>query len=355
MGEDEAVMRVSKQEQYQRLVEYAVGYHAAWFVDLGLKAGLFHAIASHGPGIGEDELARTLNVEARYVGVWCRGAYAFGLLDFDEVTGYRLAPHMESLLLDPTDPHLCGGRIQFATALYEDYLAFPDHLRTGEVWPRSEHDPFLLEALQRATEPDGVMITEQVLPQSSTTLERLEAGGVILDIGAGAGQHVLHYARRFPRSLVVGLEPDQSSIELAREALAQAGLADRVELRCEDANELAAVEAFDLITLNLTLHETGDGNDFHNVLVRSYRALKPGGTVVVSELPYPDSPEEYRHNPVYKLFAGVQLHEALVGCGMITQGQLRELLEGAGFDEIRVAEQSMPTRFVMLAGKATSL
>ena len=70
---------------------------------------------------------------------------------------------------------------------------------------------------------------------------------------------------------------------------------------------------------------------------------------MVSELPYPDSPGEYRDRPVYKALAGVQLHEALVGCGMITQGQLRDLLTEAGFANVRVADQPLPTRFVMLA------
>lgn len=73
--------------------------------------------------------------------------------------------------------------------------------------------------------------------------------------------------------------------------------------------------------------------------------------MAVSELPYPDSPGEYRDAPVYKALAGVQLHEALVGCGMITQGQLGELLAEAGFANVRVAEQPLPTRFVMLAEK----
>ena len=49
--------------------------------------------------------------------------------------------------------------------------------------------------------------------------------------------------------------------------------------------------------------------------------------------------------------AEVQLHEALVGCGMIAQGQLRDLLAEAGFVNARVAEQPLPTRFVMLAEK----
>ena len=71
----------------------------------------------------------------------------------------------------------------------------------------------------------------------------------------------------------------------------------------------------------------------------------------MSELPYPDSPGEYRDRPVYRALAGVQLHEALVGCGMITQGQLRDLLTETGFENARVAEQPLPTRFVMLAEK----
>jgi hypothetical protein len=89
--------------------------------------------------------------------------------------------------------------------------------------------------------------------------------------------------------------------------------------------------------MNIALHETGSPLEYRNVLGRVRRALRPGGTVVVSELPYPYSPGEYRQAPVYKALAGAQLHEALVGCGMITQGQLRELLVETGFATARVA------------------
>ena len=51
--------------------------------------------------------------------------------------------------------------------------------------------------------------------------------------------------------------------------------------------------------------------------------------------------------------AGVQLHEALVGCGAITRSELPALLHAAGFTGVRVADQPMPTRFVMLAEKPT--
>ena len=325
---------------------------AAWIADIGLKAGLFRAVADAGEeGITEEALAQKLAYKLRYVQVWCRGAYAFEFLDWDEQTGYRLAPHMESLLLDASDPQFLGGRIQFYTALYEDYRAFPEYLRTGGIWPRSDHDPFLIEALKNTTKPDCVVLTEHVLPQAPQTLARLEQGGKILDVGAGGGYHTLHYADRFPNAKVVGLEFDAPSLALARQTIAEAGLEGRVELRHGDANELDEEDAYDLVTMNIALHETGGPPEYRNVLSRVRRALKPGGTVVVSELPYPDSPGEYRDAPVYKALAGVQLHEALVGCGMITQGQLGVLLTETGFANARVAEQPLPTRFVMLAEK----
>jgi SAM-dependent methyltransferase len=331
------VQSPTRDEQYRRLLNYALGNQASWFIDIGLKTGLLRAIADAGGGLTEANLAEQLGYHPQYVSVWCRGAYAFELLDWDDGTGYRVAPHVDTLLLDETDPQFMGGRIQFLTALYEDYRAFPEHLRTGATWPRSEHDPFILEALASMTHADCFMVTDQVLPQAPDVLARLEGGGDVLDVGAGGGHHLMHYARRFPRARLVGIEPDGASLALARRALAEAGLDGRIELRQGDANVLDDENAFDLITLNVTLHETGGPQEYRNVLSRVLRALKPGGAVVVSELPYPDSPAAYRESPVYQMYAGVQLHESLVGCGMITQGQLRALMDEARFANVRVA------------------
>lgn len=345
--------QVSKDDQFQTLLHHVLGNQATWFITIGLKTGLFRAVgdACDG-GVTDDALAGQLGYHPRYVQVWCQGCYAFGLLDWDEASGYRLAPHIDALLLDPADPQFMGGRVQFYAALYEDYLAFPEHLQSGDVWPRGDHDPFVLRALQAMTAPDCVMITEQVLPQAPDALDRLEAGGRILDIGAGGGEHVIHYARRFPGAAVVGLEFDEPSVDNARRAVSDAELGDRIEILFGDANALDAVGEFDVVTMNIALHETGGVGEYRNVLDRARRALRPGGTVVVSEIPYPDTPTEYRSHVVYKMIAGVQLHEALVGCGMITKGQLRELLDDAGFNDVGVATQPMPTRYVMIGTKA---
>lgn len=59
-------------------------------------------------------------------------------------------------------------------------------------------------------------------------------------------------------------------------------------------------------------------------------------------------PAAYREAPIYRLLAGVELHEAIVGCGAITTGERRALLEDAGS-----ATCAWPTshRRVVLAGQ----
>jgi len=201
------------------------------------------------------------------------------------------------------------------------------------------------------TRPDAVVLTDHVLPQAPETLTRLEDGGVMLEIGPGGGFALTHYAGRFPTARVVGLEFDARSVALARQTVAEAGVTERVEIRHGDANLLDEQETFDLVVMNFTLHESGGPPEYLHGLQQSRHALKLSGTILVSELPYPDSPGAYRENSVYKALAGVQIHEAQVGCGAITQNELRTLLSAAGFRNLRVAEQPLPTRFVMLAEK----
>src|SRR5688572_29309315 len=106
---------------------------------------------------------------------------------------------------------------------------------------------------------------------------------------------------------MVGIELDLPSVELARTTVADAGLSSRAEIRQGDANELGEIDTYVLVAMTIVLHETGGPAESRNVLHRTKAALRPGGTAVVSELPNPDSPTEYRTNPVYQLLAGVQL------------------------------------------------
>lgn len=73
---------------------------------------------------------------------------------------------------------------------------------------------------------------------------RLEPGQRLLDIGCGWGSLVLHAARHYGVE-AVGVTLSERQARLARERIAGAGLADRVEIRLQDEREVTG--AFDAV------------------------------------------------------------------------------------------------------------
>ena len=72
-----------------------------------------------------------------------------------------------------------------------------------------------------------------------------------------------------------------------------------------DTNQLDEEEAYDLVTMNIVLHETGGPAEYQNVFSRVRRALKPNGTLLVSELSWcagRDGRYSRRSTPEMKLF-----------------------------------------------------
>jgi len=343
--------RPTRDEQFRRLFGYLGGFQGTWVAAIGRKAGLFQALHEAGEGLDPDALATRLGYEPRYVRVWCRAAYAYELLDYDPADGFRLAPHMADLLLDVRDPQYLGGRVELSVAFGEDFAAFPARLADGRAFPRKDHAPELVRGIMETTKPDFAIMTEIVLPHAPAVLARLEAGGEVLDVGCGAAYGLVHLHRRFPRARGLGLEVDPPMLELAARTLAEAGAGDRMRVEPTSALGMAFADRFDLAVMNIALHETGERPEWEAVLRRVHRALRPGGALLISELPYPARIEEYRAQPAYRMLTGIQHHEVLVGCGMITIPELEALLAGAGFRPVRRIDQPNPTRVMYLADK----
>src|SRR5919106_1671963 len=77
---------------------------------------------------------------------------------------------------------------------------------------------------------------------------------VVLEVGTAIGYSTLHMAEQLDRGRVVTIERDPSRAAQARDFLARAGVAERVELVEGDAREtIAALEGpFDLLFIDAT-------------------------------------------------------------------------------------------------------
>ena len=105
----------------------------------------------------------------------------------------------------------------------------------------------------------------------------LEPGERLLDIGCGWGSFAIHAART--RDVhVTGITLSENQAELARRRAAEAGLADRVEIRVQDYRDLAD-EPFDAVaSIGMVEHV---GNVQIDDYARRLRAItRPGGRIL---------------------------------------------------------------------------
>src|SRR6185437_9261192 len=97
-----------------------------------------------------------------------------------------------------------------------------------------------------------------LLPELPALMRRLADGGTILELGCGAGAGLVALSRTFPRCTVTGLDPDPTSIAMARARIEAAALGEHVHAEEMRAEDLTGEDAFDFIYTQISLHEMDD-------------------------------------------------------------------------------------------------
>jgi cyclopropane-fatty-acyl-phospholipid synthase len=105
----------------------------------------------------------------------------------------------------------------------------------------------------------------------------LAAGQRVLDVGCGWGSFAIHAARHHGVS-VTGITLSPSQAELARRLVAEAGVADRVEILIADYRELAG-EQFDAIA-SIGMAEHVGQSQIDDYARSLFGVLKPGGLLL---------------------------------------------------------------------------
>ncbi len=143
-------------------------------------------------------------------------------------------------------------------------------------------DPALESALRESRRAGLPRI--QISPVEGKLLQLLAATAAarrILEIGTLGGYSAIHLARALPENgTLLSLEIDERHAEVARENVARAGLAGRVEVRVGDARELLAglVESgagpFDLVFID------ADKEGYPEYLEWSLKLSRPGSLIL---------------------------------------------------------------------------
>ena len=317
------------QQQASKILSQVAGYVGVRTMEIGLRLGLFEEIAKHADGISADALAKEKALDPFYTQVWCRAAYASEVLELSGSETYRLAPHMDKLLLGEDFPGFAGG-LPAIMVQPEIFDYFAERLPSGErIW-WDQCSPAFIQMVSQTARPFYTRLIPGGLSRVPGLSDRLAGGGRVLDIACGVGVGLSKLAAAFPQCSIVGLDGDAYSLQRVAERLAQEGLKDRVSLVQSTLEEMSASEEFDVVTINVSMHEC---RDIDQVAANVHRALKPDGYFVISDFPFPESTEGCRTVPA-RIMCGIQFFEALIGDQLLPTQAYAELLNKHSFRNV---------------------
>lgn len=120
---------------------------------------------------------------------------------------------------------------------------------------------------------------------------RLGPGDHVLELGCGWGGFAIHAARHYG-CRVTGITISREQLALARQRVASAGLADRVELRFQDYRDLEG--SFDKI-VSIEMFEALGFENWATFFGKCQQVLAPEGVMVLQTISIPDHRfDEYR-------------------------------------------------------------
>jgi 2-polyprenyl-3-methyl-5-hydroxy-6-metoxy-1,4-benzoquinol methylase len=201
-----------------------------------------------------------------------------------------------------------------------------DPARVGS-W--SHADPVLLQAQGSASAVVARLIGDAGLGSADAR---------ILDVGTGVGGLAVAFATRFPESTIVGIDPWEPALALARERVASAGLDGRVMLLNQTVQELEDADGFDLVWLpSFFIPE----RVLDAAIARIHTLMRPNAMLVFGT--YDVTGDEPLASAVHDLFT------VRAGGSVVYPEDALDRLRRAGFDDAREIERDWdaPLRFVV--------
>lgn len=232
-------------------------FHAATIL-VGDQLGLYAAMSDSRP-VTPEQLADRTGCDERYLAEWLAAQAASGYAEYDPATQtFRLTEEQAFALASPDNPLFAPGGMQVAASTIADVGLIADAIRTGRGVDWGEHDDNLFQGTDRFFRPNYIgNLVDSWLPALDGVVAELETGARVADVGCGYGSSTILMAKAFPNSTFVGSDPHAPSIDAARKAAAEAGVANRCTFEIATASDYSGI-GYDLVTFFDCLHDMGD-------------------------------------------------------------------------------------------------
>ena len=335
--------RSRAEEAFDLLGGMMTAAHVAGLVGLGVRLGLYQAMAGRG-ALTAGQVADAAGLAERWVREWLYGQAAAGVVEHDGDGRFRLTDEVAAFLADPASLLYLGGNFSGLPHRLAVVPALEEAFRTGvglsfdDRGPDAAADTEMLFANWYRQ-----VLVPVALPKLEGVVDRLEEGTRAADIGCGSGIAVIEMAKAFPASEFSGYDVSAHALERAEAHRAEAGVGNATfhDARRDPLPEDAR---FGLVTTFDCLHDMTRPEE----TVRAIRrAIRPDGAWLIADIACaPTFAENLRRPRLSAMLYSISVYSCLSsslsepgGAGLGTCGlpepALRELVTSCGFASLR--------------------
>jgi ubiquinone/menaquinone biosynthesis C-methylase UbiE len=231
--------------------------------------------------------------------------------------------------LDELDPRERSVLVSFARSYLAQAVDLVENPERTGAW--AYDDAVLLRAQGSASAVVARLIADAGLGSPDAR---------ILDVGTGVAGLAVALCSTFPQATVVGLDPWEPALAIARENVAEAGLDGRITLLPTPIESFQDADGFDLVWLPaFFIPETA----LADAIERVFAVTRAGGTLVVG------AAARRGDDP---LAAAVDdLFTVRSGGSVVPPEDLLARLERAGFADVRQVERTWEAPLRLVAGR----
>jgi ubiquinone/menaquinone biosynthesis C-methylase UbiE len=254
---------------------------------------------------------------------------------------YGLTPPADAFLVRDRHTYL-GAFAEESRMTFPGWIQLSDVIRNGKPLRRvdtaegREFFPKLVRAIFPMMYGSARRLVD-LLPQS-----RLKQVERVLDVAAGSAAWSLPFAQALPKVRVTAMDyPEVTAV--AREYAQRFGVADRYDYLEGNLREVDfGLKQYDIVLLGHIIHVEGESWG-KKLIAKCFRALKPGGTLVIAEM----VPNDTRTGPEFPLLFGLNMILHTEEGDVFTMAQYKEWLKKAGFTGTRTLDVQGPSPLIL--------
>jgi len=286
------------------------------------------------------ELSRSLKVPRRMLEHLLEALAAMGYLT-KRGTQYGLTPVSDTFLVR-TKPSYMGAMADEARMTIPQWMQLAAVIRNGK--PASAVDteegrqffPKLVQAIFPMTYSTAQNLARSFSPTKLKKVSR------ILDVAAGSGAWSLPFAQANPNVRVTAVDyPEVTAV--TREYAKRFGVAGQYDYLEGNLRQIDfGRQEYDIVILGHIIHTEGEKWG-RKLVEKSYKALKPEGTLIIAEM----IPNDARTGPLFPLLFGLMMSIITEEGDVFTMAQYKQWLKQAGFRSVKQSPVEGPSPLIL--------